>query len=215
MFTQLQPGSHREIKSQLVSIATHGLLLFLLLRPPHAIFVRPSGLAAGGRGRATELVYVSQSGNEDAIRPPRAAKHQPATPKPPVPASRRTQEAVLAPPREQATESTVPSAAAGSPLGSQAYGPTTGHEVRPALPVVFPDPVVSRSEIPAGVVGDVVVEVTIDAQGNVTETKVLQPFGYGIEDKVLAVLRNWRFRPATMDGVPIPSQQDVYFHFPS
>ena len=60
-----------------------------------------------------------------------------------------------------------------------------------------------------------VVEVTIDAQGNVTETKVLQPFGYGIEDKVLAVLRNWRFRQATMDGVPIPSQQDVYFHFPS
>jgi hypothetical protein len=27
------------------------------------------------------------------------------------------------------------------------------------------------------------------------------------------VLENWRFRPATRDGVAIPSKQDVYFHF--
>ena len=60
-----------------------------------------------------------------------------------------------------------------------------------------------------------IVEVTIDVQGNVVETKVLQALGHGIEEKVLAALRNWRFRPAMMDGRAIPSQQDVYFHFPS
>jgi hypothetical protein len=44
---------------------------------------------------------------------------------------------------------------------------------------------------------------------------VLRTVGYGIEEKVLAALENWRFKPATQDGVAIPSQQDVYFHFPS
>jgi TonB family protein len=215
MFTQPQPDNTRGIASRTASIAAHGLLLFLILRPPHAIFVHPSGLAAGGRGQSTQLVYLSQPAAQDALTAPTAAKPQPAQPKPPARARRRTEEQITTPPQPEATASSVRSPNAGSPFGSQAYGDTTGHEVRPALPVVFPDPVVARSEIPDGVAGDVVVEVTIDALGNVTETRILKPFGYGIEDKVLAVLRNWRFRPATMDGRPIPSQQDVYFHFPS
>ena len=90
-----------------------------------------------------------------------------------------------------------------------------GSEIRPALPMVFPDPPVRRSEIPDGVVGSVIVEVTIDAQGKVVETRLLQGLGHGIEDKVIATLHNWRFRPATKDGVAIPSKQDVYFRFPS
>jgi hypothetical protein len=32
---------------------------------------------------------------------------------------------------------------------------------------------------------------------------------------VMATLRNWQFRPATMDGVPVVSKHDVHFHFPS
>jgi TonB family protein len=215
MFVQPKPDSTRGIASRAASIATHGVLLFLILRPPEAIFVHPSGLAAGGRGQVAQLVYLSQPAAQDTLTAPTATKPHPAVSRPPVRARRRTEEQITTPPSQEATESTVHSPNAGSPFGSQAYGDTTGHEVRPALPVVFPDPVVARSEIPDGIAGDVVVEVTIDALGNVTETKILKPFGYGIEDKVLAVLRNWRFRPATMDGRPIPSQQDVYFHFPS
>ncbi len=60
-----------------------------------------------------------------------------------------------------------------------------------------------------------IVEVTIDTQGNVTETRVLQSLQQEIDDKVIATLRNWRFRPATVDGVAISSRQDVHFHFPS
>ncbi len=102
----------------------------------------------------------------------------------------------------------------GSPFGSLELGPANGHEVRPALPIVFPEPMVSRADIPPGVQGDVVVEVTIDAEGNVIGTKILASLGYGIEEKVLAALQNWRFRPATRDNVPIPSQHNVYFHYP-
>jgi protein TonB len=63
--------------------------------------------------------------------------------------------------------------------------------------------------------GDVVVEVTIDERGEVTAAKLLQGIGRGIEDKVIAVVRTWKFRPATEDGMPIASRQDVRFHYPS
>ncbi len=116
------------------------------------------------------------------------------------------------PTRDDAPEQT---ARGGSPYGRVPGSPLTGDEVVPALPEVFPDPPVSRSDIPAGVQGDVIVEVTIDAQGNVVQTKLLQGIGYGIEQKVLSVLPRWHFRPASKDGVTIASQHIVYFHYPS
>jgi TonB family protein len=104
---------------------------------------------------------------------------------------------------------------AGTLYGSLADGPSEGREIRPALPVVFVNPDVSRSELPPGLQGDVVVEVTIDARGNVVQKRILQRIGYGIDEKVLAALEGWRFTPATQDGVPIPSQHDIHFHFPN
>ena len=37
--------------------------------------------------------------------------------------------------------------------------------------------------------------------------------GPALDGKVLAALENWHFHPATRDGVPIPSKQDVVYHF--
>lgn len=103
--------------------------------------------------------------------------------------------------------------AAGSPLGTVLEGPVTGEEVRPALPVVSLDPAVAAVEL-NGLQGDVVVEVTIDEQGNIVRKVVIQSLAPAIDGKVLEALENWRFRPATRNGVAIPSKQDVYYHFP-
>ena len=130
------------------------------------------------------------------------------------PSRRNFRKAPLEAERDQAGD-TLQAARAGTPYGSAAEGPTEGAEIRPALPVVFVNPQVSQSEIPPGVQGDVVVEVTIDARGNIIEKRILQRIGYGIDEKVLAALEGWRFTPATEDGVPIPSQHDIHFHFPN
>ena len=50
--------------------------------------------------------------------------------------------------------------AAGSLYGSLSYGSFAGPEIRPALPVVSPDPVFGSDA--AGIEGDVIVEITID-----------------------------------------------------
>ena len=116
--------------------------------------------------------------------------------------------------RTLVAEAGVEPARAGTPIGSLYHGPGSGNEARPALPLVFPDPAVYSWQL-GGLQGDVIVEVTIDEQGNVTETRVLQSLQQNIDDKVIATLKSWRFRPATVDGVAISSRQDVHFHFPS
>jgi protein TonB len=68
-------------------------------------------------------------------------------------------------------------------------------------------------KLPRGFEGDVIVEVTIDEQGKVTNKILVRGLGNGLDEQAIAVLENWRFRPATRDGVAIPSKQDVYFHF--
>jgi len=102
----------------------------------------------------------------------------------------------------------------GSPYASDPIGSFAADEVRPALPLTFTDPHVSKADLPPGVQGDVIVEITIDSDGNVVEEKLLQVIGYGIDQKVLAALQEWRFRPATRNGVAIPSKHDVHYHFP-
>ncbi|MGB7152038.1 MAG: energy transducer TonB [Terriglobales bacterium] len=104
---------------------------------------------------------------------------------------------------------------AGSPLGTVVDGPITGHEVHVAYSVIHPDPPVARSELPRDLVGDVVIVVTIDSQGNVVETKIVQTVGHGIDEKIEATVRRWHFQPATLDGAPVASHVDVHFHFPS
>ena len=83
------------------------------------------------------------------------------------------------------------------------------------MPFVFPDPPVSRSDLPEGVSGKVIVEITIGELGNVIDTKLLQGLHPSIDAKVIATVKLWRFRPATRDGHAIASKQDALFTYPS
>jgi protein TonB len=103
----------------------------------------------------------------------------------------------------------------GYVLGSLTTGFAGNHDVHIALPVHAPDPPIVRAKLPDWIRGDVVVEVTIDEQGHVTNTVVLQTVGFGLEDTVVATLREWKWVPATVDGLKVASRQDVRFHFPS
>jgi len=104
---------------------------------------------------------------------------------------------------------------AGSPFGSVSEGMLRGPDVRPALPVVSPDPRVEMADLPEGMrEGDEIVEITIDAQGKVVQKIVISSLSPTVDAKVLAALENWHFLPATRFGIPIFSKQDVHYHFP-
>lgn len=202
-------------RSLSASLAVHFVGVLALLFHAPARTLMPSEVALGTRGSSGSVIYLAPTGPElaRATVPVRLAK--PAA----VRKNEMSQPKVVDRQREAssatAADAPVESAHGGSPWGSRVPGtPITGSEVLPALPEFFPDPPVARSEIPAGVEGDVIVEVTIDEKGVVVDEKLLQGIGYGIEEKVLAVLRQWRFRPAMQNGVTIASQHIVHFHYP-
>jgi len=197
MFDLVKLRNTRRNTALLASFLIHGLVLYCWLnRAPR--FVQPSMVAWGQHGSSFQLVYFPNpevgSSAAEKMQLHLRRKHKPA---------------------KEAPHNPVPAARAGLPTGSGFNGAITGTEAMPAIPLVFPDPTIFPWQLGKGRQGDVVVEVTIDARGNVTETRLLESLAEDIDQKVVAAVRQWRFRPATVDGRAIPSRQDVHFHFPS
>ena len=197
------------------SVAVHlAVLVLILVYRPGPVFVTPSSLAMGNGEKSYRIVYFAPSGLMNQPEPDERKTLQLSQLRKKLTHKHKQQEQ-----REQAnvadqTDAENKDARAGSAYGSLFSGPADGHDVRPAYPIVFPDPPVRRSDFPDGFQGDVIVEVTIDKLGNVIDLKLLHGVGQDIDQKVMATLRNWRYKPATMDGEPIAEKHDVHFHYP-
>jgi protein TonB len=212
--TQSQPARRRGWSlSVCLSSAIHLLIIIAFCWPSVPIFVKPVLVAHGEGGSATPSSTVLYVPNDLEI----AASNSPPLLSLPVSAHKKPQKTKLRKRTNviEEADKTPNQAEAGSENGSAYDGLASGDEVKPALPVAFQDLKIYRSELPSGIQGDVVVEITIDAQGTVVEERLLQGLGHGVDDRVIAVLRDWRFHPATRNGVAIPSKHDVHFHFPS
>ena len=225
MFTPIQPGKGRPQLARYGSVAAHGLFLLWLLHPASPKLVAPAFVVHGDHGvQIAHLYWPNQQTPGANVSPgtPAADSRQQLnshlTWKLRTRAT-KTAERELPRPRIGLDDQTsapgqvAQARAAGSPLGTVLDGPLSGAEVRPALPVVSPDPRVAADEL-GSLQGDVIVEVTIDEKGNIVQKVVIQSLAPAIDGKVLEALENWRFRPATRNGVAIASKQDVYYHFP-
>jgi periplasmic protein TonB len=210
---QVSPARRRRWSSSLLAAAgLHLLVLVILCWPSIPIFIKPRLIAHGEGGNATPDSVTLYLPDDIQL----AAQDKPALlPLPAVTHKKPQKSRVKKRTNNLEVEKPANSLEAGSELGSGDDGAASGDEIKPALPVAFPDLKISLSELPGGVQGKVIVEVTIDAQGMVVEERLLQGLGHGVDERVIAVLRNWRFRPATRNGLPIPSKQDVVFPFPS
>jgi protein TonB len=212
--TQRQPARRRRWSFCIgVSSAFHLLVVIVFCWPTVPIYVRPALIARGEGGSATPSSLVLYVPNDLQI----ATSSSPPLLSLPVPARKKPQKTRLRKRTNvvEEAEKAPNQAEVGSENGSAYDGLATGDEVKPALPMAFQDLKIPRSELPSGIQGDVIVEITIDAQGAVVEERLLQGLGHGVDDRVIAVLRDWRFHPATRNGVAIPSKHDVHFHFPS
>ena len=211
MFTQLHPDvQKRQVTSLSVSLAVHFLFLGWILHSPAPIFVAPSSVVRGQSGSSlTRIYFGGDSGVVQEQPKPRLTWQRPP--------KKTGAHSMEPPPAKLEVGNEIASnrpggPAVGSLYGSLSYGTMTGPEIRPALPVVSPDPVFESDA--AGLEGDVVVEITIDEQGTIVQKLVLHSLGPSVDDRVLAALEKWHFTPASKNGVPIPSKQDVYYHFP-
>jgi TonB family protein len=61
--------------------------------------------------------------------------------------------------------------------------------------------------------GTVVLDVAVDEHGLPTDVRVTHALGLGLDQKAMEAASKWRFKPATKDGKPVPSQALVDVDF--
>jgi len=204
------------------SVGVHLALLLWVIHARTPIFVAPSSGLAGVHGEVVTQLYWSAASGAGEVEPHHPSRREAAATRARLTAptelarqlpSLQTMASNAQTGDSTQAESAQAGASAGNPYGSLSSGSESGHDIRAALPIVTMEPIVDRSQLPGGVEGNCVVEITIDETGAVVDTAVVQSLGPVIDSQVLAAVEHWRFRPATRDGVPIPSKQDVVYHF--
>jgi Gram-negative bacterial TonB protein C-terminal len=210
------------------SLSVHGLLLTWLLHSPEPRLLIANSVALGQNGRSlTRLYWPVQSPDNSTTSSSKSAteiyRHQrlghqkliwnPHSEPEKLALSRTLTKSGAEDSSKTTTLSNLGHGApAGLRYGTLGKGPLFGDEIRPALPVATSDPVVYPWQLPA-TPGNEVIEITIDERGEIVRKVVLQSLGPEIDSKCLAALENWRFHPATQNGIPIPSKQDAIFPF--
>jgi periplasmic protein TonB len=202
----------------MLSVGVHVAVAVALLFALRAHPVRVFSLPGTDRGTRVELTYLPGRAPAPESHPQPQAKPKAVSGQSPAILASRSSAIHLPPlPRLTVTETpaspsvaTPPSAAPDSTSGSDSWG---SGSIQIALTTYSPSPAPDLSALPHGVQGDVVVDVTIDSTGKVSDLAVLHSLGYGIETSVIGTLKTWVFRPATRDGTPVPSVQELHFHF--
>ena len=61
--------------------------------------------------------------------------------------------------------------------------------------------------------GPVVVSLIVDTQGVPQEVHVIRGGGHGLDENALEAIRHYRFKPAMLDGKPVPVRMNVEVNF--
>ena len=227
MFEQAAPSPFQRRPWVLAtSVGVHCLVLFLALRPPNPTIIKVQQVRQGEGGKSLVRLYWSTDardaagGEASAREEHKQTAHSKQMPLPSKSLQLRFErkDRIIA---SNASNGTALSgsgkkvATAGVDYGSLSnYDVVNGPDVRPALWIAGPNPQLAASIFAEGLEGDVVVEITIDDQGNIIATHLLQSLSPAVDAAVLEALNQAHFVPAKRNGSPIPSKQDVHYHFP-
>lgn len=83
------------------------------------------------------------------------------------------------------------------------------------LPVKIrgPQPQYTRSARLAGIRGQVILEVTVDTQGSVSQVSVVEGLRMGLTEAAESAVKRWKFQPGTVNGVPTEAQVRLVIEF--
>lgn len=108
-------------------------------------------------------------------------------------------------------------------LDSAALAPAAKDGISPNLPrwstrprvIKQVDPTYSDEARKAKKQGTVTLELTVTKEGLPQNIRVTRSVGLGLDEKAVEAMREWRFEPATKDGIPIDVVIHVYMAFRS
>ncbi|MFZ0211368.1 MAG: energy transducer TonB [Candidatus Acidiferrales bacterium] len=97
-----------------------------------------------------------------------------------------------------------------------AFIPAASNTYAQKAPQFEPPQIISAADVVYPITsvswGTVVLEVSLDANGNVESVKVIRGIP-SLTETALTAVKKWKFRPAKLDGRPIPSKLPVAFAF--
>ncbi|MEA2236457.1 MAG: hypothetical protein QOC81_1181 [Thermoanaerobaculia bacterium] len=83
-----------------------------------------------------------------------------------------------------------------------------GGDVKPPVVINRVEPIYPALAKESGISGIVIVEVTVDRTGIVKDARILKPLPFGLDQAALDAVKQWTFRPATLNGTAV----DVLFN---
>jgi protein TonB len=195
MFNPLQPAT-KPNRWLAISLAAHALLFTaLLIHPPIKLqkTQRP-GTHAG------HLALLTYRPGASTLASTSTASPHPETIK-------------TAPPRTPpATEAklTLPTKTAPAATTSAADDAAGDGDITLALVDNHPAP---QPTLPSNTHGDVIIDITIGPDGHLAQSTLIHGLGHPVDDTVLATIQSWTWHPATRNGTPIASEQELLFHY--
>jgi TonB family protein len=84
----------------------------------------------------------------------------------------------------------------------------------PLIPLLQPLPPYTDAAQKAGVEGDVLLQCIIRKDATIDSFKVIKTLGYGMtESAINTILSQWKYVPATVNGVPVDTQTSIEIPF--
>ena len=198
---ELPPGRMGR-KSAGLSIAAHGAAIGMvaLLMRVHGPVLAPQHLPGTAQGTVLTFNYQTLGAPPgSAAAKPREQAKGPALPAPAKSPVEKAKQLSQAPSNEDA--------------GNAADGAAGDGNISIALVQFHPRPTPDLSTLAPGAAGDVVLDAVIDAEGHVTKLSVAKSLGANVDQQVIATVETWTFSPATRNGTPIASEQELLFHY--
>ena len=107
----------------------------------------------------------------------------------------------------------------GNGMGPGSGGNTGGGVYRigggVSAPVLLyqPEPEFSEEARKAKAAGDVIVSIQVDPTGRPTHVHIARGMGWGLDEKALEAVRQYKFKPAMKDGKPVTVEMNVDVNF--
>jgi len=88
-----------------------------------------------------------------------------------------------------------------------------GGDVKPPILIYSAEPEFSEDARRAKKGGSVLVYLWVDAQGLPSHLRIVRGVGYGLDEKAVEAIRQYRFKPATLNGEPVTVDLNIEVNF--